>query len=104
PPNAEDDILGYQVERATSPGGPYSPVTSTPLRVSRFMDPAPAGGPYYYRVSALDVYGNLSEPSATVSGSSLGHPASSLPIVQIVIDPADLETLNDNPTTDTYVP
>jgi hypothetical protein len=104
PDGPEDDILGYQVERGTSPGGPFFLVTSTPLRVSRFMDPASPGGPYYYRVTAIDVFGNASDPSDVASASSLAQNATSLPIVQLVVDPSDLEFLNDNPTTDTYVP
>ncbi len=104
PAGPEDDLLGYQVERATSPGGPYTLVTPTALRVSRYMNPAAVGGPYYYRVQALDAFGNVSSPSAVVNGSSLAHSASTLPVVQIVIDAANLETLNDNPSSDTYVP
>jgi len=104
PDNPEDDLLGYQVERSTSPGGPFVQVTTTPLRVSHYLDSAGAGGTFYYRVLAADAFGNVSAPSGTVNGTSLGHTATSLPVVQIVIDPANLETLNDNPTSDDYVP
>ena len=67
--NAETDLAGYVVTRATSSGGTYTKLTSTPLRESTFLDgSAVAGTAYYYKVSAVDASGNA---SSTVSVSVL---------------------------------
>ncbi len=100
-PNPEDDIAAYQVERATSAGGPFTPV-ATVDRVSRRMDRLPPGGPFHYRVRAVDAYGNASDPTDPVSASSLAQTATTLPAVHVIIAPDSLERLDDNPTLDTY--
>ncbi len=93
----EDDLAGYQVERSSNPGGPFTTVSGTLERVSRRLDPRTPGGPFYYRVRAVDAYGNISGPSGVVSAMSLAQNATSLPLVQIVIHPDTLEVLDDNP-------
>jgi hypothetical protein len=100
----EDDLSGWQVERATNAGGPFTLITPSLIRVSRYMDPVASGGPYFYRVRAVDAFNNTSSPAGPVSASPLNHTASTIPIVHILIDDASLEFLNDLPSTDTYVP
>ncbi len=101
--NTEDDIAGYQVERSTSAGGPFTPAGTAPDRVSRRLDPRSPGGPWYYRVRAVDAYGNASAPSTVVSASALVQTATTLPTAYIFIAADSLEVLNDNPTSDIYV-
>lgn len=93
----EDDLAGYQVERSANPGGPFTAISGAIERVSRRLDPRSPGGPWYYRVRAVDAYGNVSGPSGVVSALSLAQNATSLPRVQIVIAPDSLEVLDDNP-------
>jgi CotH kinase protein/Malectin domain/FlgD Ig-like domain/Lamin Tail Domain len=101
----EDDLSGWQVERATNAGGPFTLITPSLVRVSRYMDPVASGGPYYYRIKAVDAFNNTSAPSTpVVNASPLNHNASALPLVHILIDAESLEFLNDLPSTDTYVP
>ncbi len=99
----EDDLSGWQVERATNAGGPFTLITPSLVRVSRYMDPIASGGPYYYRIKAVDAFSNTSTPSAVVNASPLNHNASSLPLVHILIDAGNLEILNDLPSSDNYV-
>ena len=93
----EDDLAGYQVERSANPGGPFTAISGAIERVSRRLDPLGPGGPWYYRVRAVDAYGNVSAPTSVVSALSLAQNATSLPLVQIVIAPDSLEALDDNP-------
>ena len=59
--NGEADLAGYVVSRATSSGGTYTKLTTSPLTSSTFTDAtAPAGRVSYYRVSAVDASGNVS--------------------------------------------
>jgi PKD repeat protein len=68
--NAEPDLAGYSVYRATSAGGPYTRLTATPLAPSAYTDTAVTNGTtYYYVATASDGSGNESlfstEDSAT---------------------------------------
>jgi endonuclease I len=70
--NGEPDLLGYDVFRASSPGGLYVPITSSPLATSEYADTAVlAGETWHYVVVATDFVLNDSaasnEVSATVS-------------------------------------
>jgi pectin methylesterase-like acyl-CoA thioesterase len=59
--NTEADLAGYVVTRATTSGGTYTVLTTTPLTASEFVDTtAPAGATLYYRVAARDLSGNTS--------------------------------------------
>jgi fibronectin type 3 domain-containing protein len=62
--NTELDLAGYVIERATSPAGPFLPVSQSLITVSSYTDTtAPASGTLYYRVSARDTTGNTSLPA-----------------------------------------
>jgi fibronectin type 3 domain-containing protein len=59
--NAEADLAGYVVSRATSSGGTYTKVTSSPITATSFTDnKVPVGVTPYYKITAVDFSGNSS--------------------------------------------
>jgi len=71
-PNAEADLAGYHVYRGLAPGGPFTRATvDRTLGVAYFRDSGLAANTrYYYRLTAVDVSGNESAPSAVVDVST----------------------------------
>lgn len=66
--NAEGDFSHYKVYRATASGGPYNLISSP--SASLYTDTAITGGTqYWYKVSALDVTGNESAQTSSVTGT-----------------------------------
>jgi hypothetical protein len=62
--NAESDVRGYHVERATGETGTFERLTTTPLGESEYVDESvEASTTYRYVVRAADMAGNVSEPS-----------------------------------------
>lgn len=60
----EADVAGYEVSRASSPGGPYTELTGAPIMPSSYRDgSAPVGATSYYQVTALDDSDNVSAPA-----------------------------------------
>ncbi|MCW2802342.1 MAG: large repetitive protein [Propionibacteriaceae bacterium] len=61
----EADLAGYVVSRATSAGGSYIKLTTSPISASTYEDKAATrGGSYYYKVSAVDFSGNSSSATS----------------------------------------
>ena len=104
--NAEDDLAGYQVYRADQPQGPYSRLTTLePAYRSRYQDNVPTPhDPHYYRVSALDVYGNESGRSGHASAAAIDVADATLPLYQLEVSPENLAILYADPFLDTRVP
>jgi len=67
-PNTEEDLAGYRVYR--SAGGDYQLVTAQVLSSTTYTDATPVAGDYYYFVTAVDLSGNESAPSAVVSATT----------------------------------
>ncbi len=66
----EADLAGYEVFRASTPGGPYTKLTTMLLPHPTFVDrTALPGVPSYYVVRAVDTSLNESDPSAEVSAT-----------------------------------
>jgi hypothetical protein len=67
--NAEADLAGYTIERATASGGPYTPLADVPGTTSQYDDGSVEGPiqTYYYVVSAYDVGGNAGARSDEVA-------------------------------------
>ena len=67
--NADADLRGYRVYRATSASGPWDEVTTSALIATEFVDTGvPAGAEaVFYQISAVDVAGNESAHTAAVS-------------------------------------
>ncbi len=67
----EPDLFGYVVYRsvANKPGAPFALVSGGSIVANSFLDSLPreARNKYFYKVAAIDVYGNLSERSEIVS-------------------------------------
>lgn len=75
--NAESDLMGYHVYRATSASQVLTapPVTSIPLAMPVFVDVGlEIGETYFYAVRAVDV-GGMSAPSAVIEVTTGLHPA-----------------------------
>ncbi len=101
PDSTEKDLAGYVVERASAPAGPYTILTSTPTPVSRWFDDAVT--PFvasYYRVAAVDVFGNRSAFSPAVSAAPLDRTQSTLPVYQLTIPPDQYAILQADPNSD----
>ena len=71
--NLEPDLEGYTVYRDASAGGTFqTKLNSAPLPVPQFDDLAPpSSNVYYYRVTAVDMWGNESAPSAAVAADTV---------------------------------
>jgi len=62
--NSESDLAGYHVYRSTTPGGPYTKITTSLVTASAYTDAGLTNGTrYYYVVIAQDVGGNESTNS-----------------------------------------
>ncbi|GAA0586777.1 hypothetical protein GCM10010172_84760 [Paractinoplanes ferrugineus] len=77
--NKETDLAGYNVTRSSSSGGSYVLVgTLTAAKAGTapsFTDTsAPRGVPQYYKVTALDLVGNVSATSSAASATSTTDP------------------------------
>ena len=74
--NTEPDLAGYNVYRSRSAEGTFVKLnTAGPVTASEFMDAtAASGATSYYRITAVDVYGNESSP-VSVSGARPVDPA-----------------------------
>jgi hypothetical protein len=65
--NAEPDLAGYSVYRATTAGGPYTLLNGSLLAASAYVDAAATNGTtYYYVATASDGAGNESADSNEV--------------------------------------
>jgi spore coat protein CotH len=102
--NLEEDLDGYHVYRAESPDGPYTRLTAKPAYVSRYQDGSlDPGIAYFYRVSAMDVYGNESDLTPQQSAAALGEDDATLPYYQLELSPENLLTLYTDPWSDNEV-
>jgi hypothetical protein len=81
-PMGVPDLLGYNVYRALSAGGPFTRTNLVPTdRISRYEDSGltPLTG-YYYRVTAVDSSGNESLPSPVIGVGTNPPSHASFPI------------------------
>ncbi len=68
-PNSEPDLAGYNVLRATQPGGPYTKANSGIVTATAFTDAQTVDGTtYYYVLTAVDRVGNESPYSPESDG------------------------------------
>lgn len=69
--NLEKDVVGYRVFRSTNPKTPkdkWQLLTATPLITNTYQDSkVESGRNYYYYLTAIDKFGNESQPSEVVS-------------------------------------
>jgi spore coat protein CotH len=101
----EDDVSHFHVYRAPALGGPYSRISGSGLHTPRLFDRNVIDGfTYYYCVTAVDVFGNESARSDTVTASSEERHESALPLYEIEISAANWDHLNDDPLTEDPVP
>ena len=62
--NVESDVAGYHVHRATTSGGPYTQLTSSPVTSSQYTDSGLTNSQaYYYVITAMDTSNNESSLS-----------------------------------------
>ncbi|MGW1256363.1 fibronectin type III domain-containing protein [Streptomyces sp. NPDC002513] len=80
--STKDSFAGYNVYRATAPGGPWTKIRKADARVvqdNAYADKdAPIGITAYYRVTAVDTAGNESAPATTEPGEYARTVASAL--------------------------
>ncbi len=74
-PAPESDLLGYNIYRSTSAGGPFTKSNSVPTDRIAYYDDTPLLPltRYYYQVTAIDSSGNES-PKSPVSNTSTSPP------------------------------
>lgn len=102
--NSEGDLDGFHVYRAESPNGTYTRLTTEPVHVSRYQDIVPnLSVTYYYRISAVDIYGNESDLTSYQSAVALNENDATLPYYQLELSPESLLSLYIDPWTDDKV-
>jgi hypothetical protein len=101
----EADLAGYRIYRAQGAGGAYQLLnTDGPVRLRRHVDDsAEPGTTYWYEVRAMDVYGNESDASQSVSASPLDDDDCPLPVYKLWVENEDLATLWEDVFSDDYV-
>ncbi len=73
--NVESDLSGYSVYRSTAPDGPYELIARGVTSHSFVDKTANQGGPFYYRLKAVDQSRNHSEYSSQVVATPKGGAA-----------------------------
>jgi hypothetical protein len=67
--NSDPDVLGYVIERASTPTGPWTRLTADPVSGVSFTDAVPNGETRHYAVRAVDTAANESGPSSPACGT-----------------------------------
>jgi len=67
--NTEADLAGYNVYRSQSAGGPFTRINASPVVTTGYQDTLAPQGTSLYQVTALDLSGLESVPSASASAS-----------------------------------
>lgn len=101
PDQGEADLAGYLVMRSSSAAGTYTLLTPTPTPVSRYFDDAVT--PFaasYYKIAAVDVFGNRSAYSAPIAAAPRDRTQSTLPVYQLSIAPDQYAILQADPDAD----
>lgn len=76
--NTESNLTGYNVFRATSAGGPFTPLNGALLTTPSFNDTAaPAGATSYYQVVAVNTANLSSSPAAASATRPAAAPGAS---------------------------
>lgn len=69
--NSEKDIAGYKIYRSTDESSPldqWELLTTEPIKTNTFQDQkVESGKRYFYYITAIDTYGNTSQPSQVSS-------------------------------------
>ena len=73
--NTDSGLVGYNVYRSTTTGGPYSKINGTVVVPSAYVDTGVSNGTtYYYVVAAVHECGNESGPSGEASATPQDFP------------------------------
>jgi PKD repeat protein len=88
--NAETDLSGYQIYRASQSGGAYAQLTGAPVTASAYVDGDVVNGTtYYYVVTAVDTseYESANSVEASATPQATGG-ATSMHVANIVVTSA----------------
>ncbi len=92
--NTEDDLEGYTIKRAETPGGPYTEV-QTGISETEFIDTELANGTaLYYVVTATDTSDNESDPSSETEALPEETPAIPQPTAYWTFDEMDVDMID----------
>lgn len=81
----ESDLHEYEVRRSLTPGGPYTPLASTPAGVTAYADEDVAfGTTYYYVVAAVDESDNAGPASTEVGAAPLPTASPTMHVASVV--------------------
>ena len=101
----DTDLRGYRVYRADDPDGPFERIDTRTSLTPWFLDrDATDGELHWYRVTAVDLEGNESDPSPAVAAMPREEAEATLPVWHLTLDPDDLRELNSHVGSDDYVP
>lgn len=67
--NAEADLAGYNVYRSQSASGPFARINASPVATTSYQDTLAPQGTSFYQITALDLSGLESAPSADASAA-----------------------------------
>ncbi|MEM7584043.1 MAG: endonuclease [Acidobacteriota bacterium] len=85
--NSESDLAGYHIYRATSASGPFSRVNGSLVTATSFLDSGLTNGTtYYHLITAVDLSGNESADSPTVSATPLAPGAGGVILSEVLYD------------------
>ncbi|MDD4351659.1 MAG: S-layer homology domain-containing protein [Candidatus Gracilibacteria bacterium] len=70
--NAESDLFGYYIERSTAATSGYSQLNDEPVIGAEYEDTVTSAGTYYYRVVAVDLFEEESDPSDEAFVTTVG--------------------------------
>ncbi|NQS98940.1 MAG: CotH kinase family protein [candidate division Zixibacteria bacterium] len=101
--NSENDLAGYNVYRRES-GGSWELLMPDIHSLTRYFDyDTESGIEYEYKITAEDLWGNVSGPSDSLSSVPNPHNFTTLPRYEIQISDSCLHQLNLNIWSDEYV-
>jgi spore coat protein CotH len=103
-PPADGDVAGHRVYRSPEAAGTYTLLADLGSVVDHYFDDdVAAGETRYYKVSAVDAYGNEGPTTPAEAATPLAIDETELPAYEIVLDPDSLAVLNADVYADDYV-
>ncbi len=92
-PVSSGDLHGYWIYRSAD-SGPFERVNDKPVLINRYQDrSAQLGTAYQYKVTSVDAFGIESEQTAPVTAQRLDVAQSTLPVLDLTLEPIDWEFL-----------